>query len=123
MMDVSPPQPPASSDVTPEKPAKPSEPPFAVDDLISCTSRFTHTAWYLFYEHQKDMDFIRKTHVQASLEARSADGADAIRKILTEAGIGTMDQQDKTLLFTATFEVIQKVIRHPQTLWLDVITR
>lgn len=101
------------------KPAAPAEPPFTVDELISCTSRFTNKAWYLFYNNQKDMDFIRKTPVRATLEARTTSGAEEIQKLLTDAGVKEINRNDKTLSFTATFEAIQTVIKHPQTYMLD----
>jgi hypothetical protein len=105
----------------PAAPAAPVEPPFTVDELINCTSRFTHKAWYLFLHNQKDMEFIRKTPVRATLEARTKAGAEEIQKLLVEAGVKEMSLNDKTLSFTATFETIQKVIKHPQSYMLDAI--
>lgn len=103
-----------------EAPAEKPEPPFTVDDLLSCTARFTHKAWHLFYSNQKDMEFIRNTPVRAMLEARTAAGAEELHKILSEAGVTEISRTDKTISMTATFEAIQKVIRLPQSYRLDV---
>lgn len=113
----------ATEDKNAEKPAPaaPAEVPFTVDELLNCTARFTHKAWYLFYNNQKDMDFIRKTPVRATLEARSAAGAEELHKILAENGVTEISRQDKTLSFTATFETIQTVIKHPQSFMLDAV--
>ena len=119
MSDVSTPQPEAA-----EKPAAPEAPveaPFNVDDLLSCTSRFTHKAWHLFYTHRKDLDFIRQVPVRATLEAASTNGAEELHKILVEAGVQEISRRDRTLHFTATFEDIQKVIRNKETATLDVV--
>jgi hypothetical protein len=105
----------------PAAPAAPAEPPFTVDELISCTSRFTHKAWYLFYNNRQDMDFIRKTPVRATLEARTTAGAEELQKLLTDAGVKEISRNEKTLSFTATFEAIQTVIKHPQSYMLDAI--
>jgi hypothetical protein len=115
---------PAETPATAEKPAAPAapaEPPFTVDELISCTSRFTNKAWYLFYNNQKDMEFIRKTPIRATLEARTKNGAEELQKLLTDAGVKEMSRNEKTLSFTATFETIQTVIKHPETYMLDAI--
>lgn len=110
-----------TTDKAPEKPEPPAEPPFAVDDLISCTARFTHKAWHLFYSHRADMDFIRQTPVRATLEARTANGAEELHRILLEQGVQEISRQDKVLSLTATFETIQKVIRHPEAYKLDAV--
>lgn len=103
------------------KPAEPAEPVFNVDELISCTARFTHKAWHLFYTNRADMTFIRETPVRARLEARTAAGAEELHKLLTEAGVTEISRNDKVLSFTATFETIQKVIKLPQTYMLDAV--
>ncbi len=103
------------------KPEAPPEPPFNVDVLLSCTARFTHKAWYLFYNNQKDMDFIRKAPVRATLEARTAAGAEELHRLLAEAGVTELSRLDKTLSFTATFETIQLVLKHPQAYLLDAV--
>jgi hypothetical protein len=112
---------PAAPAATAEKPAAPAEPPFTVDDLLSCTSRFTHKAWYLFYNNQKDLEFIRNTPVRATLEARTTSGAEEIRDLLLQAGVKELSLNNKTLSFTGTFEAIQTVIKHPQTYQLDAV--
>ncbi|HEY9687804.1 MAG TPA: hypothetical protein V6C52_12590 [Coleofasciculaceae cyanobacterium] len=112
---------PAATSEKPEPPAAPAEPPFTVDDLLSCTARYTHKAWHLFYSNRKDMDFIRKTPVRATLEARTAAGAEELQKLLVEAGVQEISRNNKVLSFTATFEAIQTVIRLPQTYRLDAI--
>ncbi len=104
-----------------EKPTEPAEPPFTVDELINCTSRFTHKAWHLFYANRKDMAFIRETPVRATLDARTSAGAEELHKMLVEAGVQEISRQDKTLHFTATFETIQKVIKHKETYMLDAV--
>jgi len=117
-------KPAAAATATAEKPAAPAapaEPAFSVDVLLSCTARFTHKAWYIFYDNQKDLTFIRETPVRGTLDARTAAGAEELHKLLTEAGVTEISRQDKTLSFTATFETIQKVIKHPQSYMLDVV--
>ena len=106
---------------TTEKPAAPAEPPFTVDALLNCTARFTHKGWYLFYNNRKDMDFIRKAPVRATLEARTAAGAEEIGKLLTDAGVTSISRSDKILSFTATFEQIQTVLKHPLAFMLDAV--
>ncbi len=107
---------------TAEKPAAPVEVPFTVDELLNCTARMTHKAWHLFYKNRKDMEFIRKTLLRASLDARSTAGAEELHKLLSDAGVTSISRKDKTVSFTATFEQIQTVIKHPQSFMLDAIT-
>lgn len=102
---------------TPEK----KEIPFSVDALLNCTTRMTHKAWYLFYNNRKNIDFIRKTPLRASLTLHTVDGAIEIQQKLTENNISSISRQDKTLHFTATFEMIQSVIKDSQVLMLDAI--
>jgi hypothetical protein len=112
---------------TAEKPAPtvpaapPAPPPFTTDELQSSTARFTHKAWYLYYNNRKDMAFIREVPVRATLDARSNAGAEEIHKLLVDGGVKEISRTDKMLSFTATFEQIQKVIRHPQTFMVDTI--
>ncbi|MCE3235276.1 MAG: hypothetical protein K0Q50_1456 [Vampirovibrio sp.] len=103
------------------KPAAPAEPPFTVDVLLNCTARYTHKAWYLFYNNRQDMTFIRETPVRATLEARTTSGAEELHKLLSDAGVTTISRQDKVLSFTATFEQIQTVLKHPQSFMLDAV--
>jgi hypothetical protein len=117
---------PAAATATAEKPAEakpaaPAEPPFTVDELLNCTARFTHKAWYLFYNNRKDMTFIRETPVRATLEARTTSGAEELHKLLADAGVTAISRNDKVLSFTATFEAIQKVIKHPKSFMLDAV--
>jgi hypothetical protein len=111
----------AAAAATAEKPAAPAEPPFNVDELLNCTARMTHKAWHLFYGNRKDMDFIRKVPVRASLEARTVAGAEEMHKILVDAGVTTISRSDKVLSFTGTYEQIQTVIKHPQSFMLDTV--
>lgn len=111
----------AEKPAAPEKPAVPAEPPFSTDELQSSTARFTHKAWYLYYNNRKDMKFIRETDVRATLEARTTAGAEEVQKTLAEAGVKTMSRTDKVISFTGTFETIQKVIKLPQTFLVDVV--
>lgn len=104
-----------------EKPAPPPEPPFTTDELQSSTARFTHKAWHLYHNRRKDMDFVRGTEVRATLEARTTAGAEEIQKLLTEGGAKSVSRMDKLISFTATFETIQKVIRHPETFLVDAV--
>lgn len=104
-----------------EKPAPPAEPPFSVDELLNCTARMTHKAWYLFYNNRKNMDFIRQAPLRATLEARSTAGAEELHKRLMDAGVTSISRQAQLLSFTATFETIQTVIKHPESHMLDVI--
>ena len=106
---------------TAEKPAAPVEPPFTVDELLNCTARMTHKTWHLFYSNRKDMKFIRETPVRATLEARTTNGAEELHKLLADAGVTSISRQDKVLSFTATFENIQKVIKHPQSFMLEAV--
>jgi len=113
--------------VAPEKPsaaapapAAAAEPAFNVDVLLSCTARFTHKAWGLFYSNRQNMDYIRRTPVSALLTARSDEGAAELAKTLNEAGVATCARQGKTLQFTGTFEQIQTVIKQPETYLLDL---
>ncbi|WP_373532226.1 hypothetical protein [Vampirovibrio sp.] len=112
-------QPPATA--TAEKPAAPVEPPFSADDLQSSTARFTHKAWYLYYNNRKDMKFIREAELRATLEARSIDGAEELQKLLIEAGASSLSRSDKLLSFSGTYEIIQTIIRHPETLMVDTV--
>lgn len=105
----------------PAAPAAPAEPPFTVDVLLNCTARYTHKAWYLFYNNRKDMTFIRETPVRATLEARTTSGAEELHKLLADAGVTSISRQDKVLSFTATFEQIQTVLKHPQSFMLDAV--
>lgn len=117
-------QKPAAATATAEKPAAPAapaEPAFTVDELTSCTARFTHKAWYLFYNNRQDMDFIRKTPIRATLEARTTAGAEELHKLLSEAGVSEISRNDKVLSLTGTFEQIQTVIKHPQSYMLDAV--
>ncbi len=111
----------AASAEKPAAPAAPAIPEFTVDELLNCTARFTHKAWYLFYNNQKDMTFIRQTPVRATLEARTTTGAEELHKTLAELGVQEISRQDKVISLTATFETIQKVIKHPQSYMLDAI--
>lgn len=111
----------AAATATAEKPAPPPEPPFTVDELLNCTARYTHKAWYLFYNNRKDMTFIRETPVRATLEARTTAGAEELHKLLSDAGVTSISRTDKVLSFTATFENIQKVIKNPQSFMLDAV--
>jgi hypothetical protein len=111
----------SAATATAEKPAAPVEPPFSTDDLQSSTARFTHKAWYLYYNNRKDMKFIREAEVRATLEARSTSGAEELQKLLLEAGATGLSRMDKLLSFTATFEIIQTVIRHPETGIVDAV--
>lgn len=106
---------------TAEKPAAAVEPPFSADDLQSSTARFTHKAWYLYYNNRKDMKFIREAEVRATMEARTTNGAEELQKLLLEAGAKSLSRMDKLLSFTATFEIIQTVIRHPETFIVDAV--
>jgi len=111
----------AAAAATAEKPAAPAEPPFTVDELLNCTARMTHKAWHLFYKNRKDMDFIRTVPVRASLEARTAAGAEELQKMLTDAGVSSLSRKDKVLSFTGTYEQIQTVIKQPQSFMLDTV--
>jgi hypothetical protein len=114
-------KPAASAAATAEKPAAPAEPPFTTDDLQSSTARFTHKAWYIYYNNRKDMKFIRETDLRATLEARTTGGAEELQKLLTEAGAKAVSRMDKLISFTATLEVIQTVIKHPETFKVDAV--
>ena len=50
-------QKPDAATATAEKPAPPPEPPFTTDHLQSSTARFTHKAWYIYYNNRKVMQF------------------------------------------------------------------
>jgi hypothetical protein len=106
---------------TAEKPAAPAEPPFNTDELQSSTARFTHKAWYLYDNNRKNLEFIRTAPVRATLEARTTIGAEEIHQALVSAGVKEISRTDKTVAFNGTFEIIQKVIRHPQTFMVDAI--
>lgn len=114
-------KPAASAAATAEKPAAPAEPPFSTDDLQSSTARFTHKAWYIYYNNRKDMKFIRETDLRATLEARTTAGAEELQKLLTEAGAKAVSRMDKLISFTATLEIIQTVIKHPETFKVDTV--
>lgn len=111
----------ASVAATVEKPTAPAEPPFTTDDLQSSTARFTHKAWYIYYNHRKDMTFIRETDLRATLEARTTAGAEELQKLLTEAGAKAVSRMDKLISFTATLEIIQTIIKHPETFLVDTV--
>lgn len=111
----------AAAAATAEKPAPPAEPPFNVDTLLNCTARMTHKAWHLFYVNRKDMTFIRETPVRATLEARTAPGAQELHTLLADAGVTSISRNDKLLAFTATFEQIQTVIKQSQAFMLDAV--
>ncbi len=102
------------------KPAPP-EPVFNTDELQSSTARYTYKAWHLYNNNRKDMTFIRQTPLRATLEARTPAGAEELQKLLTEAGVQSISRSDKLLSLTGTFEMIQTVIRHPQTFMLDAV--
>lgn len=106
---------------TVEKPAEAVESPFSADDLQSSTARFTHKAWYLYYNNRKDIKFIREAELRATLEARTTNGAEELQKLLLEAGATGLSRMDKLLSFTATFEIIQTVIRHSETFIVDAV--
>ncbi len=114
-------KPAASAAATAEKPAPPAEPPFSTDDLQSSTARFTHKAWYIYYNNRKDMTFIRETDLRATLEARTTGGAEELQKLLTEAGAKAVSRMDKLISFTATLEIIQTVIKHQETFKVDTV--
>ena len=111
----------ATAAATAEKPAPPPEPPFNVDELLNCTARMTHKAWHLFYTNRKDMEFIRKQPVRATLEARTTAGAEELQQKLIDAGVSSISRNDKVLSFTATYEQIQTVIKQPQSYMLDTV--
>ena len=111
----------AAAAATAEKPAPPPEPPFNVDELLNCTARMTHKAWHLFYTNRKDMEFIRKQPVRATLEARTTAGAEELQQKLIDAGVSSISRNDKVLSFTATYEQIQTVIKQPQSYMLDTV--
>jgi hypothetical protein len=104
-----------------EKPAAPAEPPFNTDLLQSCTARFTYKAWRLYHNNRKDTAFLREKPVRAKIEALSIEGGEEIQKLLTEDGVRELSRVGNVVSFTATFEQIQKVIRHPQTQLLDAV--
>lgn len=105
------------------KPEKPAEPPFNVDVLNTCTARFTRHGWNLFLALREDLDAIKTRRIVVKLTARSEDGAAEIATLLTEAGVPNVKIQDKTLSTNTTFEKLQLVIRHPQTLLAEVEAR
>ena len=107
---------------TEEKPTtSPAELPFNVDILLNCTARYTHKAWYLFYNNRNDLTFIREKPLRGTLTARTSAGAEELHKILTDAGVTSISRENAILSFTGTFEMIQKVIKQPLTIMLDVI--
>lgn len=114
----------AEKPAAPEKapaPEKPAEPPFTTDFLQSSTARFTHKAWYLYHKNRQNTAFIRETPVRATLQARSVAGAEELKKLLMEAGVRQISQSELVLSLTGTFEMIQTVIRHPQTYLVDAV--
>jgi hypothetical protein len=122
-MSDTPDSPSSSSATTIEKPVaeKPAEPPFNTDVLQSCTARFTHKAWYLYHNHRQDIPFLRQTPIRATLTARTPEGAQELQDLLVAEGVREISRIDAVLSLTATFEILQKVIRHPQALLLDAI--
>jgi hypothetical protein len=97
------------------------EPPFTVDKLLNCTTRMTNKTWYLFYNNRTNMPFIRETLLRAALEHRSTEGALTVQQELVALGVTTISCDGKFLHFTATFETIQTVLKHPAVLMLEAV--
>jgi len=101
-------------------PVKPAE-PFNTDLLQSCTARFSYKAWRLYHNNRKDSDFLQNALVRATVNGRSIEGGEELEGLLKNAGATEMLRKGNTLSFTATFAIIQTVIKHPQLLLLDAI--
>jgi hypothetical protein len=104
-----------------EQPAASAPPAFTTDVLQSCTARFTRKAWDLYEAYKTDLQKIQTLPVRAQLTARDAAGAEEIHKTLVEAGVTELSRENTVLHFTATFAVIQTIIKHPKSLMLDAI--
>jgi hypothetical protein len=113
----------APAEAAVEKPAAPAKPaePFNTDLLQSCTARFSYKAWRLYHNNRKDSAFLQEVLVRATVNARSIEGGEELEGLLKEAGATEMSRKGNTLSFTATFAIIQTVIRHPQLLLLDAV--
>lgn len=105
----------------PKAPEAPKEPPFTVDVLTSCTTRYTRKAWNLFLSYRADLEKIRTAPIRATLEARTLNGAEALHRQLLEAGVKEISRKDKVVSLTTTFEIIQLVIKNPETAHFDAI--
>ncbi|MBY0449340.1 MAG: hypothetical protein K2X01_01780 [Cyanobacteria bacterium] len=112
---------------TPEKPSNPAaeapvEKPFNVDILTTCTIRFSRRSWDLFLSLKTDLDKLRATPLRNRLVAKTPDAAQEMHKILVEqGGVSEITTNGNELEFTGTFEAVQLVIKHPQTLEFDAI--
>src|SRR6478609_10457691 len=96
-----------------EKPAAPAKPaePFNTDLLQSCTARFSYKAWRLYHNNRKDTEFLQTALIRATVNGRSIEGGEELEGLLKDAGATEMLRKGNTLSFTATFAIIQTVIK------------
>jgi hypothetical protein len=101
----------------------PAEKPFNADNLMQSTARYTQRAWYLFLKHYQDLDWLQTAKVRISLTARSAEGAQELKKLLSEqASVDGIQVKDKVLTFVGSFAAVQTVIKHAQFYKFDAET-
>lgn len=99
----------------------PEKAPLNVDVLNTCTTRFTRKAWNEFLAIRHDMELVSFNRYAINLQTRSEGGAAAIKSILADNDVPAIKviAADK-LQFISTFEKLQTVIRHPETLMVDL---
>lgn len=119
--ESTPEQPAAAATAVVEKPAAPAEPPFSVDALTNCTTRFTRKAWNIFLAYKEDLNKIRTQPVRATLEAQTHNGAEELHRLLMEAGVHEISRKDKVISMTTTFEILQTVVKHAEVAMVDIV--
>jgi len=69
-----------------------------------------------------DLNAMQHNPLRATLITRTDKGMQDVAQLLAETGVNAKTLRDAhTLDFTATFAQIQTIIKHPQTLSIDVI--
>lgn len=107
---------------TTETPAKAPEKPLNVDILNTATSRFTRKAWNEFLAVRNDLDAIRFKRYRIELESKTAAGRDELKTLLEQVDVTAIQTKSaKQLAFNASFEKLQTVMRHPETLMVDLL--
>ena len=112
---------PAAVAEKPAAPEPPKEPPFTIDALIQSTTRFTRKAWNIVLSMRNDLNAMKTAPMRFTLEATTAQAAEALQHELVEAGVKEISRNGQVISMSTTFEVLQKVIKRPEVHMVDAI--
>lgn len=112
---------PASAQAVAEKPAAPEEPPFNIDAILQSTSRFTRKAFNVILELRGDVPAMRTTSIRCTLEATTNETAEALQHELVGFGVKQISRNGSVISMTTDFETLQKVIKRPEVVQVDLI--